>query len=299
MQRRAHANGAALVRDLRTVAWINFASPTPFDTSHEKLRPKTTDLCFARGKVLLAISQSSEDGPVGNGLSFPGDAEHPAVNLFSAAQNIADEEDADSDDDAEPEDDFNAAWETEDGADEDVQLNLADTYIAFGDASLETDYEARLALKGELFPRSSHQIAEVHYKLSMVLDLTSGRLGDAITHGSARWRAIECRLAELASPSSAAAAAPRPIRRARANRVRDDLVGSMSAAQIEAEAKELAGLKDDPALKAEELKTRPEELMKKMSLVVQALDTECNAHVGANRAGSAQVVNDLTSTGFR
>ncbi|KAJ7117504.1 hypothetical protein C8R44DRAFT_197717 [Mycena epipterygia] len=72
------------------------------------------------------------------------------------------------------------AKQTEDGPDEDVQLKLADTYIVLGDVSLETEkidqastaYEAGLAPKGELLPRSSRQIAEVH-KLSMVFDLTS------------------------------------------------------------------------------------------------------------------------------
>ncbi|KAJ7117527.1 hypothetical protein C8R44DRAFT_738424 [Mycena epipterygia] len=46
---------------------------------------------------------------------------------------------------------------------EDIQLRLADTC---------TDYEAGLAFKDELFPRSSCRIAEVH-KLSMVFDLKS------------------------------------------------------------------------------------------------------------------------------
>jgi thioredoxin-like negative regulator of GroEL len=53
-------------------------------------------------------------------------------------------------DDAEPEDDFNAAWEvldlaraiyskqTEKDNSDEVKLKLADTYIALGDVSLET-----------------------------------------------------------------------------------------------------------------------------------------------------------------
>lgn len=79
--------------------------------------------------------------------------EDPAVDLKDIADDdAADAEDGaeDGDDDAEPEDDFNAAWEVldlaraiyarqaEDGADEEVQLKLADTYIALGDVSLET-----------------------------------------------------------------------------------------------------------------------------------------------------------------
>lgn len=65
-----------------------------------------------------------------------------------AAEDGAEEEEGDED--AEPEDDFNAAWEVldlaralflkqvESGGDEQVKLKLADTYITLGDVSLET-----------------------------------------------------------------------------------------------------------------------------------------------------------------
>ncbi|KAJ6551413.1 hypothetical protein B0H19DRAFT_1211155 [Mycena capillaripes] len=260
--------------------------------------PETADLYFSYGKALLenAISQSSvlgKDQPEGgadepaestsaNGpiLSFSGDAEDiedPAVDLFSAVDEEDAAEEGEGGDDAEPEDDFNAAWEvldlaraiyakqTEDGADDGVRLKLADTYIALGDVSLETekfdqaitDYEAGLKLKDGLLPRSSRQIAEAYYKLSMVLDLTSGRLGDAITHAERALESID-----------------------------------MSAAQREAETKELAGLKEDLALKVEELKTRPDEPMKNASaLAAQALDADLNASGSSN----SQVVNDLTA----
>ncbi|KAJ7180986.1 hypothetical protein C8R46DRAFT_940953 [Mycena filopes] len=313
--------------------------------------PETADLYFSYGKALLenAISQSSvlgkdqpegaDDEPAESGsngpiMSFTGDAEDAedsAVNL----QDMADDEEAEGDgaegegdEDGEPEDDFNAAWEvldlaraiyarqTEDGGNEDVQLKLADTYIALGDVSLETekfdqaitDYEAGLKLKDGLLPRSSRQIAEAHYKLSMVLDLTSGRLGDAITHAERALESIECRLAELADPSKAEPT-PAPAAedakgkgkaKATTRLVRDDVVASMSPAQREAETKELAGLKEDLAIKVEELKTRPDEPLKNASAVVaQALDAELNAGrpVNANGEGGsgAQVVNDLTA----
>lgn len=76
-----------------------------------------------------------------------------AVDLFAdAAKKLAaDDTEAEVDeeaDDAEPEDDFNAAWEVLDLAraiydkqmeeDEEVKLKLADTYITLGDISLET-----------------------------------------------------------------------------------------------------------------------------------------------------------------
>lgn len=94
-------------------------------------------------------------------LSFSGDAddehhgEDVAVDLFAEAQKAADELDAaeeEEDDEAEPEDDFNAAWEVldlaraiyekqQDESDE-VKLKLADTYITLGDVSLETGTSA-------------------------------------------------------------------------------------------------------------------------------------------------------------
>lgn len=90
-------------------------------------------------------------------LSFSGDAEnmvndedHP-VDLFGqAAVEETEAEESGEEDDGEPEDDFNAAWEVLDLAraiykkqmdetdDDEVRLKLADTYIALGDVSLET-----------------------------------------------------------------------------------------------------------------------------------------------------------------
>lgn len=110
-------------------------------------------------------SAPSASGAGGSGpiLSFSGDAEEVedsvemgedvAVDLFADAVKKVAAEDAEADadeeaDDAEPEDDFNAAWEVLDLAraiydkqkeeDEEVKLKLADTYITLGDISLET-----------------------------------------------------------------------------------------------------------------------------------------------------------------
>lgn len=169
--------------------------------------------------------------------------------------------------------------------DEEVRLKLADTYITLGDVSLETgtwthtgnrtvtnsifaekfdqaitDYEAGLALKVTLLPLSSRQIAEAHYKLSIVLDLTSGRLADAIVHAEKALESIESRLVELKEGSTNSSAPERaevkedPKGKGKgkamgAKLIRDDHVGNMSAAQIEGEIKELSGLKEDLALK--------------------------------------------------
>jgi len=314
--------------------------------------PETADLYFSYGKALLenAIVQSSvlgkdqpedtnqEDASGSGGginapiLSFSGDAEDMddgedhALDLFAQAAAIeeAEAEEGDDDDDGEPEDDFNAAWEVLDLAraiynkqkdennDEEVRLKLADTYIALGDVSLETekfdqaitDYEVGLELKMDLLPTSSRQIAEAHYKLSMVLDLTSGRLSDAIIHVQKALESVERRLSELRS-GLAGQLPPLPTQsdkdtkgkgKSSGRLVRDDYVQNMSKTQIESEIKELHGLRDDLALKVEELKTSPNESLATSApaLVAQALDRELNAGSSSSNT-KPTVVNDLTS----
>ncbi|KAG6813863.1 hypothetical protein H0H92_006270 [Tricholoma furcatifolium] len=313
--------------------------------------PEMADLYFFYGKALLenAISQNSvlgkdgedhhedEEAPVnvnGKGpiLSFSGDAEDedPAVDLFAEARQPEGEtaeegDEEDEEDDAEPEDDFNAAWEVLDLAraiydkvkdqedDDEVKLKLADTYIALGDVSLETekfeqaitDFEAGLDLKLQLLPTSSRHIAEAHYKLSMVLDLTPGRLSDAIVHAEKALESVESRLAELRDgltgqlpplPQEETPSAKGKGKATGSRLVRDDLVQKMSNTQIEAEIKELTELRDDLALKVEELKTSPNQSDGPASapeMAARALDKELNA--GSSLTSTATVVNDLTS----
>ncbi|KAK0467181.1 uncharacterized protein EV420DRAFT_670911 [Desarmillaria tabescens] len=270
-------------------------------------------------------SGSSAKGPI---LSFSGDVEDTedgTVDLFAQAMESAQQEAAaaedDEDEDAEPEDDFNASWEVLDlaraiyekqkaaGGDEQVGLKLADTYITLGDVSLETekfdqaitDYESALALKVELLPFSSRQIAEAHYKLSIVLDLTSGRLADSIIHAEKALESLESRLAELqaALPNSSALPPPAqqdPKGKGKAKSVSEDAVERLTTNQIENEIKELKGLKDDLVLKIEELKTSPNESVTESApaMVAHALDKELNAG-SAVVPNQEPVVNDLTS----
>ncbi|KAJ7754264.1 hypothetical protein DFH07DRAFT_921185 [Mycena maculata] len=336
----------ATALELMYVASLVPGSCADATKTHGDEAPEIADLYFAYGKALLenAITQSgvlgkdqpegdaeeeapesSADGPI---LSFSGDGddEGDAVDLKNMAdeEEAADDADADEGGDEEPEDDFNAAWEvldlaraiyakqTSDGQDGDdnVRLKLADTYIALGDVSLETekfdaaitDYTVALVLKEKLLPGSSRQVAEAHYKLSMVLDLTSGRLGDAIRHAECALESIEARLEELeAASNSTSAPAPAAVPKGKGKGkllLGDDAVAGLSTAQRESETKELKGLREDLALKVEELKTRPDEPMKNASvLVAQALDAELNANAGANGAGGSGSgkVNDLTS----
>ena len=282
--------------------------------------------------------------PAPNGgkfMSFSGDGEEgdddPAVDLFAEAAKAEAEGveevgdgggDGDGADEAEPEDDFNAAWEVLDLAraiyekrmeeDDEVRLKVADTFIALGDVSLETgafyisllppysstkmrafvflaascirphppallnvknllmdcpekfdqaitDYSSGIALKTELLPMSSRQLAEAHYKLSIALDLTAGRLADAIHHAQRALESIEARLAELqkglagtlpplAAPSDDNDAKDKENGKGKGKSKKavlapEELVQNRSKAQIEAEIKELGELKQDLAVK--------------------------------------------------
>ncbi|KAI0369840.1 hypothetical protein BV20DRAFT_1036313 [Pilatotrama ljubarskyi] len=313
---------------------------------------ETADLYFAYGKALLenAIAQSSvlgkqepddaledsdEAARSGAFLSFSGDAdddqtgEDVAVDLFAEARKAADEADAaaeeQEEDDGEPEDDFNAAWEVldlaraiyekqQDESDE-VKLKLADTFIALGDVSLETekfeqaitDYTAGLGLKNELLPLSSRQIAEAHYKLSIVLDLTSGRLADAIVHAERALDSVEARLAELRDALSGQGFVKSEQLQEKKEDVKgkgkatgsrllaDDAIEKMTKGQMEAEEKELQGLREDLALKVDELKTAPNEPIESApALAAKALDAALNASPAPPAAAAPTEVHDLT-----
>ncbi|KAJ7796822.1 hypothetical protein B0H14DRAFT_3157807 [Mycena olivaceomarginata] len=173
-----------------------------WESSPREDAPETADLYFTYGpgKALLenAISQSSvlgkdrlndsaeeahassSNGPV---LSFTCDAEGTEVGLkdIAAEEEAADagEDDHTADDDAEPEDDLNDPWEV---------LDLARAIYTRQTAQAITDYEAGLKLNDSLLPRSSRQIPEVHYNLSMVLDLMSGLAASATRSPTLRTR---------------------------------------------------------------------------------------------------------------
>ncbi|KAH7885869.1 hypothetical protein F5I97DRAFT_1876082 [Phlebopus sp. FC_14] len=318
---------------------------------HGEDAPEMADLYFSYGKALLenAVSQASvlgrepaagameEDKPAtstnGKGpiLSFSGDGEdeqgeEESVDLLGqAAREEEDEgsEEEDEGDEAEPDDDFSAAWEIlelaraiyEKGreADDEIQLKLADTYIALGDVSLETekfeqaitDYSAGLSLKTNLLPVSSRQIAEAHYKLSIVLDLTSGRLSDAIVHAEKALESVIQRIGELRDALSGKVppAPPQAQKESKKGKGRatpsvllaNELVQNMTKSQMEAELQELDGLKEDLALKVEELKTSPTEPPESApEMAAKALDQELNVRSIAVQ-GQPAVVHDLTS----
>lgn len=119
-----------------------------------------------------------------------------------------------------------------------------------------TDFETSLGFKMKILPTSSRQIAEAHYKLSIVLDMTPGRLSDSIIHAEKALESIETRLAELkeALPNSSSTAPPAeqadPKGKGKAKADLGDVsIMRMTTSQIEAEVKELDGLKEDLVLK--------------------------------------------------
>lgn len=277
-----------------------------------------------------ALPEEEADSKSGAFLSFSGDAEDDEpVDLFSLAAKRAEEDEEDEDeedgegDDGEPEDDFNAAWEVLDLAralyekrqeeSDDVKLKLAETFLLLGDVSLETekfdqaitDYSAGLDLKIELLPQSSRQIAEIHYKLCIVLDMSSGRLSEAIEHAEKALASVEARLAELRNAASGQmkveSISPKPESTgkgkaaARGPRLLgDDAVQYLDPSKIAAQIKEMEGLKEDLALKVDELKTLPNEPNESApALAARALDQELGAPSAVPAA--ATQVNDLTA----
>lgn len=105
---------------------------------------------------------------------------------------------------------------------------------------------------------SSRQIAEAHYKLSIVLDLTSGRLSDAIEHAEKALESVLERIQEL-KDGLKGELPPVPVvdradRKGKGKEVPSvslagDSVRNMSRSQMESELQEMEGLKEDLALK--------------------------------------------------
>jgi hypothetical protein len=98
---------------------------------------------------ILSFSGDPEEEEEGEG----GDSNDPAVDLFAEVSKAEEEEGEEEPgehgaDEAEPEDDFNAAWEVLDLAraiyekqmdgDDEMRLKAADTLVMLGDISLET-----------------------------------------------------------------------------------------------------------------------------------------------------------------
>ncbi|KAI6024432.1 hypothetical protein EDC04DRAFT_2900085 [Pisolithus marmoratus] len=248
--------------------------------THDEDAPEMADLYFSYGKALLenAVSQVSvlgkepepgvadEERPTqsnGKGpfLSFSGDDDEEDGGADLLAQAGKDEEQSDEEgDDGEPEDDFNAAWDVfelarsiyDKGKDQGRRetgtygytiqevSSPADIPSEKFDQAI-TDYCAGLALKTELLPISSRQIAEATLQANEVRDGLDGKL------------------APLPTPVSKEQDRKGKGRADSIVLVPGELVQNMTRSQMEAELRDLESLRQDLAAKVEELKTTPSE----------------------------------------
>ena len=126
-----------------------------------------------------------------------------------------------------------------------------------------SDYTAAVSLKTELLPLSSRQIAEGHYKLCIVYDMTAGCLAHAIEHAEKAEASVKARLDEIttrfmsASRKEETQSEVKVDAKGKGKAVSTGHIASdccrvedMTRAQLESEIKELRGLLEDLSLKA-------------------------------------------------
>ena len=114
--------------------------------------------------------------------------------------------------------------------------------------------KSALAIKERILPNSSRQIAELHYRLSIALDLTPGKLGEAINHVekaleniNERLTGIKERLSKGVEPV-ASNDDPKGKGKAKATGLYDS-IQTLSESQLQHELKDLEELKQDLVLK--------------------------------------------------
>ncbi|EJU03524.1 hypothetical protein DACRYDRAFT_49750 [Dacryopinax primogenitus] len=310
-----------------------------FTEKHGENSPDSADLLYKYGKALLenAISQNSalgkeppEEAPADKSgkIIISGDAEdveeeedeededeemgevimegQEAVKLGEVGGK--EEEDQEMED-AEPEDDFNAAWEVldlaraffEKGDADETKLKLAETYIALGDISLETekfdqallDYTSALKQKSELLPISSRQIAEVHYKLTIVCDLTVGKLQEAITHAEGAKQSLEARLVLLKAAQEQQTLPVEANGNGKQTLASKEQAGinAMSKEELAAEIKDIEELRGEMTAKIDDLSQAPEQRESAPDAANRALDELLG---GPSSSLKDAIVNDLT-----
>jgi len=118
------------------------------------------------------------------------------------------------------------------------------------------DYTAALGIKQELLPLSSRHIAEAHYRLCLVLDMTPGQLSAAVSHVEKALQSVEARLEELrvgpqqrSVPPSSKSDPKGKGKMAASSLLKGDSVHDLSPQEIEAELKEMDELRSDLMLK--------------------------------------------------
>ncbi|WWD01036.1 hypothetical protein V866_007974 [Kwoniella sp. B9012] len=215
-----------------------------------------------------AVRQGTlEEAPSKNGNfvfsadpSSDNEEENQDAGPSTSAQTAEGQEDED-----EPEDDYNAAWEVLDvartiyqkiiegksndkeGVKED-KLNLADCYLALGDVSCETenfpqavqDYTSALSIQSTLLPPSSRILASTHYQLATVLEFTPNKQTEALSYVEKALDGFKLRLSELKSTAE--------------EKVSEE-VKKLNEKEKEKEIKDVENLIEDLNVKIEELKS--------------------------------------------
>lgn len=313
--------------------------------------PATADIYYLYGCALLenAIATSSVLGNKQEGEEEPEEPEtkasddskgrfffgadnedDPAVDLFAQAESAEPEEEPEKEDQAEneePEDDFEAAWDILDLTrtvydtmqGDESQLKLAATYMALADISLETekfdqaitDYKSALDIKTKLLPVSNRQIAEVHFRLSLAYDMTSGKLENQIEHVEKALESVKSRLTVLKellpkAPENKPGVEIDAKGKGKATTVQENPLGwtpkievleNLTKAEIEAEIKDVESLSEELQGKLEDIRATPADGIAgtTMDKVSRELDKELNSSGFGAPLPADQPVNDLTS----
>lgn len=237
-----------------------------------------------------AGSSTTSAKPANERIHFGGDPEsdHEGDTTIDATDE-ADEskeegDDAEENGEDEPEDDFNAAWDALDMArayydkqeGNDMKLKLAETYMYLGDVSLETekfeqaisDYTSGLTIKTQLLPFYSRQVCEAHYRLSLVLDLTPGKINEAVRHIEQAIASLHARITVLKERLES----PTDTKGKGKGVYVNDPLETMDETGLRTELKEVEGLLKDLSLKHEDMKAAPEAQPGETSNTDKAID---------------------------
>ncbi|KAG9078547.1 hypothetical protein FS749_009423, partial [Ceratobasidium sp. UAMH 11750] len=238
-----------------------------------------------------AGSSSGDTKPGEGRIHFGGDPEsdhegdETVDSLGAGANESKDEEEEDAEEnDEEPEDDFNAAWDVLDMArayydqqeGDDMKLKLAETYMYLGDVSLETekfeqavsDYTSGLTIKTQLLPFYSRQVCEAHYRLSLVLDLTPGKLSEGVRHIEQAMSSLKARISVLKERLESRV----DVKGKGKGAYMSDPLEELDEEGLKTELKEVEELLKDLLLKHEDMKALPETQNAQGSNTDKALD---------------------------
>ncbi|QRV88937.1 SHNi-TPR protein [Ceratobasidium sp. AG-Ba] len=232
----------------------------------------------------------NSDKPTSDRIHFGGDPESDhegdtTADLTGEADETKnDDDDAEENDEDEPEDDFNAAWDVLDMArafydkqeGDDMKLKLAQTYMYLGDVSLETekfeqavsDYTSGLTIKTQLLPFYSRQVCEAHYRLSLVLDLTPGKVSEGVRHIEQAIESLKARVTVLKERLES----PADVKGKGKGVYMNDPLEGMDEGGLKSELTEVEELLKDLTLKLEDMKVAPEVQAGESSGADKALD---------------------------